>query len=75
MKKLRYAVVTIQRVATQKEARALADQSSGSTQIIKVSPHDERCPKGADHAHASYDGATFCSSCGQYLSVQIERRL
>ena len=66
-----YAVVVIERVEGKKAAEARAAELGG--ELLPVARYGERCPKGADHAHASYDGATWCPSCGQYLSVRISK--
>lgn len=67
----RYAVVTIEQGLTKKEALA---RNGHHSQIVKVAGYNEPCPKGADHAHASYDGATWCRYCEQFLSLRIEKK-
>lgn len=75
MPKLRYAVVTVKRVTSKKEAKELVESDPGHSEIFEVvSPFDERCPKGSDHSHASYDGATYCPDCGRYLTIRVEKR-
>lgn len=73
----RYVVVTTKSYRTLREARAAAEARppASAAEVLKVAGYNDRCPKGADHAHASYDGDTFCPSCGQYLTVRIEKRI
>lgn len=66
-----YAVVVIKHVEGEKAAKALHEELGG--ELLPLARHDEKCEKGSDHAHASYDGATYCPSCGKYLSVRISK--
>jgi len=71
-----WALVTMRRVHTKAEAELLKDQVvEGTSEVVKVHPYGKRCPKGWDHSHATYEGATYCPGCGRYLTLRLEKKL